>query len=91
MAINELTEVAKKQTFKNGTTHLRIEDKNTGKFIRYEMQLDEDPIMFFGKYKGQAFSKIYEENEGYFDWLLEQDWLKDNVRNTITHFLDNQE
>ncbi len=89
--IDDTCEIAKEQTFKNGTTHLRIEDKNTGKFIRYERQLDADPEMFFGKYKGQKFSEILEENEGYFDWLLEQDWLKDNVRNTITHFIDNHE
>tara|TARA_R100000655_G_scaffold95202_1_gene137022 strand:- start:413 stop:688 length:276 start_codon:yes stop_codon:yes gene_type:complete len=87
--IDSATEIATEQTFKNGTTHIRVEDKITGRFIRYERQLDEDPEMHFGKYKGMKFSKIQEENEGYFDWLLTQEWLKDNFRNTVVHYLDN--
>jgi len=87
--IDSTTEIAVEQTFKNGTTHLRVEDKNTGRFIRYERQIDDDPEMHFGKYKGMKFSQIIEENEGYFDWLLTQDWLKDNFRTTVTYWLDN--
>ena len=87
MAINELTETTKVQTFKNGTKHLRVEDKVTGKFLRYERQIDEDPTMYFGKYKGLKFSEILIENEGYLDWLLTQDWLKENLKNTIVEYM----
>tara|TARA_X000000950_G_C13799848_1_gene613051 strand:+ start:717 stop:989 length:273 start_codon:yes stop_codon:yes gene_type:complete len=87
MAINELTEITKVQTFKNGTKHLRVEDKLTGKFLRYEREVCDDPIMYFGKYKGMKFSEILIENEGYLDWLLTQDWLKDNLKNTIIEFM----
>jgi uncharacterized protein (DUF3820 family) len=87
--IDETCEIAKKQTFKNGTTHIRVEDKTTGRFIRYEKQICEDPEMFFGKYKGLKFSEIHEINEGYFEWLLTQDWVKPNLRNTVQHWIDN--
>ena len=87
MAINELTETTSVQTFKNGTKHLRVEDKNTGRFLRYEREISDDPVMYFGKYKDMKFSEIMVENEGYLDWLLEQDWLKDNLKNTIIEFM----
>ncbi len=44
-------------------------------------------FMYFGKYKGMKFSEILLENEGYLDWLLTQDWLKDNLKNTIIEYM----
>lgn len=89
MTINNSTEISEVQTFKNGTKHLRVSDKKSGRFLRYERQVDDDPTMFFGKYKGWKFSEIMDENENYFDWILKQDWLKDNLKNTILHFQSN--
>lgn len=86
--IDDKTEISKVQTFKNGTQHLRVEDKTTGKFIRYEKQICDDPEMYFGKYKGMKFSEIYEQNEGYFEWILTQDWVKDNLRNTVVDWIE---
>jgi len=37
-------------------------------------------IMPFGKYKGMHFDAI---PTSYFDWLLNQDWLSDQLRNQI--------
>mgnify|MGYP003114213078 CR=1 FL=1 len=76
------------QTFKNGTTHLRMDCKDCNKFIGYKQQMI-DPEVFtfpFGKHKGLA---IYETPNDYLEWLLNQDWLKDNLRTAINDYLEN--
>ena len=40
--------------------------------------------MPFGKYRDVDFEDIPED---YFEWLLDQDWLKDSLRNKIEEFL----
>lgn len=43
--------------------------------------------MPFGKYKGQDFSDI---PVAYLDWLIGQDWLKDDLKKAITAHLESR-
>lgn len=43
-----------------------------------------DPILPFGKYKGQAASEVPVE---YLDWLIGQDWLYVSLREEIYEHL----
>jgi hypothetical protein len=41
----------------------------------------------FGKYKGLSLLDIFEENPGYLDWLVSQDWLHKPTRKAIINFV----
>ena len=51
-------------------------------------------IIPFGKYKGQTLEQIYEVNSQYFNWLLRQNWFKedkwDELRDKVEMFLDDR-
>jgi uncharacterized protein (DUF3820 family) len=71
------------QEFSNGTIHLRQECKKCGKFFGYKQKpIDKDKFIFyFGKYKGLKFNDV---PESYLMWLLQQDWVKQNLKEAIT-------
>ena len=45
--------------------------------------------MPFGKYKGQSLDTIAKTDRGllYLDWLVGQTWLKGNLKNDLTAYL----
>ena len=71
------------QKFKNGTIHLRQECPRCGKFFGYKQKpVDKETFIFyFGKYKGL---KLNDVPESYLKWLLDQDWVKENLKECIT-------
>lgn len=77
---NCLNTIDKIQTFKNGTTHIRVECIDCLRFIRYKQkELVEDAILHFGKYKG---SKIKDVDKDYLRWLYGQK-IKLNLKTLI--------
>ena len=78
--------VEKIQEFKNGTKHLRTSCSNCGRFRGYKQQeLKDDYILYFGKYKGEKIVDI--KDNAYLIWLLEQEFIKENVKNKIKELL----
>lgn len=75
------------QIFKNGTKHIRINCLKCGKFLGYKQQTIEPEkyVFHFGKYKGK---KLIEVEEHYLVWLLNQDWVKNNLKEAIKIFLN---
>tara|TARA_Y100000361_G_scaffold152742_1_gene172911 strand:- start:1203 stop:1454 length:252 start_codon:yes stop_codon:yes gene_type:complete len=68
------------QTFKNGTTHIRVECIDCSRFIRYKQkELGEDTILHFGKHKG---SRVKDIDKEYLKWLHKQD-IKQNLKTLI--------
>ena len=65
------------QTFKNGTRHLRQTCRDCNKFLGFKQQpLADDFVMPFGKHKGKLFKDL---DIGYLEWLIKQDWVKENM------------
>lgn len=56
------------QTFKNGTTHIRVECYNCKRFIKYKPQNIENFKLWFGKYKGQELKEV---PLSYLNWYVE--------------------
>lgn len=80
--------VEKLQTFKNGTNHLRRYCKNCNKFFGFiQQELKDDYILHFGKYKGK---KLNEVDDSYLEWLLNQDFIKENVKKKIIWLREDQ-
>jgi len=75
------------QIFKNGTKHIRLNCLKCGKFLGYKQQKIEPEkyVFHFGKYKGK---KLIEVEEHYLIWLLNQDWVKNNLKEAIKIFLN---
>ena len=67
------------QTFKDGSKHLRVSDKD-GKFCRFERIIDG--VIGFGKYKG---TPIKELDDGYLKWLVQQEWTRPELLRTIKY------
>ena len=67
------------QTFKNGTVHLRKECKKCNKFLGYMPHpLDvKTTKIWFGKHRGKL---VRECPRDYLEWLTQQDWVKQNLR-----------
>ena len=69
------------QTFKNGIDHLRVSCIECNSFIRYKQQQLKTKYVFpFGKHKGKT---LEEAPVNYLYWLLDQDWVKDNLKTAI--------
>lgn len=64
---NEYT--TKKQTFKNGSVHIRAECKRCNSFIKYLPQSDFKTYIPFGKYKGNHTYQVSDVE--YLQWLWE--------------------
>tara|TARA_R110000824_G_scaffold128063_1_gene288795 strand:+ start:42 stop:302 length:261 start_codon:yes stop_codon:yes gene_type:complete len=70
------------QVFSNGTIHHRQQCSKCGKFLGYKQKpVLDDYIFYFGKYKGNRLDEV---PESYLKWLLEQNWVKQNLKEAIT-------
>lgn len=67
----------KKKVFKNGVIQIGVYDEN-GKWIKWKEQ--GDPCIHFGKYKGIKLKELPKE---YVEWLLEQPWIRNNLRDKL--------
>ena len=73
------------QTFKNGVKHLRVSCGECNKFISYKQQpITDNYIIKFGKYKN---CKINEIPRSYLDWLVNEDWIKENLKFGIKDYI----
>lgn len=46
-----------------------------------------DIVMLFGKHKGKQISEIGQDDKEYLEWLYEQDWVKDNLKEAIEAYV----
>ena len=77
------------QEFKNGTKHLRTSCKGCGRFRGFKQQsIKDDYILYFGKYKGEKLIDI--KDNDYLAWLLEQDFIKNNLKEKIKQILNDK-
>lgn len=53
----------------------------------YDVDVD-DNFIDFGKYKNRIVSDVIKDDVDYFKWLLEQNWLRDGLRNVIINELE---
>jgi len=67
----------KKVEFKNGITQIGVYDKND-KWIKWKAQ--DEPKIYFGIHKGKYLDELPNE---YVEWLLEQPWIRNNLRNKL--------
>lgn len=82
----------KPKKFSNGTTHLERRCNACNKHLGYAPKNPSSPKrIHFGKYSGSTFAEIAQTDRPYFLWLLEQKWLKNNVRDQIKHALEQNE
>ena len=77
--------IIKEQIFKNGVKHLRKECKKCNKFLGFvQQELKDDYILPFGKHKGELLKNV---DKGYLNWLYDQDWVKENLKELILSLL----
>jgi hypothetical protein len=71
------------QKFSNGTVHLRKQCSKCGKFMGYQQKpLKDDFVFYFGKHKGLRLDQV---PLSYLKWLIEQDWVKENLKDACHH------
>jgi len=56
--------------------------------LKWEEVNVDNNFIDFGKYKNQIVSDVIDDDVSYFQWLLEQNWLRDGLRNVIVSELD---
>lgn len=51
----------------------------------------ENYVITFGKYKGQTLGEIYDENESYLDWLLDNEKTDETIKQAIKMIINDEE
>tara|TARA_R100000231_G_C5305829_1_gene158953 strand:- start:691 stop:960 length:270 start_codon:yes stop_codon:yes gene_type:complete len=76
-----------KQVFKNGVTHHRKTCTKCNKFLGYAPQklCKETTKIYFGIHKHEYVKDL---PHNYLKWLLEQDWVKSNLKDLIVEILN---
>ena len=65
--------VLNEQEFRDGSKHLRAQCFNCDTFYQFiKAEETKDPVLYFGKYKGQTLSKVFEDDPAYLDWLARE-------------------
>lgn len=67
--------------------HLRAECSECGRFLQFLRQPIDAFLMPFGKHKGRRLVELAATEADYLNWMLNQDWLKDNLRHRIEEAL----
>lgn len=71
----------------NGVRHVKGRCPRCKNFVKFVSQ-GKPAVFHFGKYKGSTVESVAENDPGYLSWLLEQPWLKTNLRRAITEALN---
>jgi len=59
--------------------------------LKWETFEVPDDFIDFGKYKNKIVSEVIDHDRSYFEWLLQQNWLREGLRMTIIkHMNKNQ-
>lgn len=60
------------QRFRNGSSHLRSECKDCGRFVGYLRQHDDAAtfLLCFGKHRGKSLSQVMEADPMWVDWAI---------------------
>ena len=74
----------REQTFKNNTKHIRLECNICGYFYKYKQQKVKKFYMPWGMYKGQEIKEI---ETYYLTWILQENFIKENVKDYIRSIL----
>ena len=51
----------------------------------------ENYVITFGKYNGQTLGEIYDENESYLDWLLDNEKTDETIKQAIKMIINDEE
>jgi uncharacterized protein (DUF3820 family) len=51
----------------------------------------ENYVITFGKYKGKTLKEIYDENESYLDWLLDNEKTDETIKQAIEMIINDEE
>lgn len=77
--------------FRNGTHHLEKRCKKCDKHLGYKAHKGKSGRrIHFGKYSGQTFKVIAENDPDYLDWMRNQPWCKSGLKADIDQALINQ-
>lgn len=77
--------------FKDGTKHLERRCKACRKHLGYAAQNKNGNLpsrLPFGKHKGKTFDAVAEEDPDYLKWMLEQAFVRKNLRRKIEAALE---
>jgi len=56
--------------------------------LKWEIAEVPDDFIEFGKYKNKTVSEVINADISYFQWLLEQTWLREGLRTTIINCMN---
>lgn len=73
------------QRFANGTTHLRGDCPDCGRYVKY---VGRNPVTFpVGKYAGRVVAEITESDPGYCAWVVTEGAFTVRIRREISALL----